>query len=229
MFDFLRGLGIEHGKPFAPNARQKAILERAAETGHKMAQNLAFNNRAENAPYWGDERQWVSIVTNRNKHWMTDTYAEVTDRTQWYQLSANAVYIHGGATPVYGAGSAYLSSYKDTDGNFLNGSNQYKLNVPADVPVANFWSVTVYDNASRAMINNEQGRIARGSTDEALVVNEDGTVDLYFGPTLPDGAPESNWVQTNSGNGWFVLFRFYGPEKPYYDRTWKLNDFDRIA
>ena len=83
-------------------------------------------------------------------------------------------------------------------------------------------------NASSRVGKERQRRIDRGSTDE-LEVNADGTVDLYFGPTLPDGAPESNWVQTNSGNGWFVLFRFYGPEKPYYDRTWKLNDFDRIA
>ena len=78
------------------------------------------------------------------------------------------------------------------------------------------------------MIDNDQGRIARGNTDEGLVVNEDGTIDLYFGTTLPEGAPATNWVQTNEGDGWFVLFRFYGPEKPYYDRSFKLNDFERI-
>ena len=77
------------------------------------------------------------------------------------------------------------------------------------------------------MIRNDQERIDRGSTDE-LEVNADGTVDLYFGPEIPEGGTESNWVQTNKGDGWFVLFRFYGPEKPYYDRSWKLNDFEKI-
>ena len=79
------------------------------------------------------------------------------------------------------------------------------------------------------MIDNEQGRIARGNTDEGLVVNEDGTIDLYFGATLPEGAPATNWVQTNEGDGWFSLFRFYGPEKEYYDRSFQLNDFEKIT
>ncbi len=229
IYDFLRGLGIEHGQPFEPDARQRRILERAADTGHKMVMNLAFNNRNPEAPWWPD-REWVQIVTAKGNLFETETYDEVTDRVQWYQLVANAKYIFDAADqePVYGAGSAYLSTYKDNTGAFLSGSNAYRLTVPAGVPIANFWSVTVYDNETRSMIRNDQQRIDRGSTDD-LEVNADGTVDLYFGPTLPDGAPESNWVQTNSGNGWFVLFRFYGPEKPYYDRSWKLNDFDRIA
>ena len=142
---------------------------------------------------------------------------------------ANGKYIYEAAKrePVYGAGSAYLSSYKDNVGAFLNGSSAYRLTVPANVPIANFWSVTVYDNATRSMIRNDQQRIDRGSTDE-LEVNADGTVDLYFGPEIPKGGTESNWIQTNEGGGWFVLFRFYGPEKPYYDRSWKLNDFEKI-
>ncbi len=227
MYDFLKGLGIEHGKDFNPNERQKKILERAAETGHKMVQNLAFNNRSERAPQWGDKTQWVNIVTHEAADWNTETTLEVTDRTQWYQLVANAAYLYGDAEPAYGKGSDYLSTYKDVDGNFFNGSKQYKLIVPAEVPVANFWSVTVYDNETRSMIDNEQGRIARGSTDD-VVVNADGTTTLYFGNTLPEGAPASNWVQTNEGDGWFVLFRFYGPEKPFYDKSFMLNDFEKI-
>ncbi len=227
IFDFLRGLGIEHGKPFNPNARQKAILERAAETGHKMVRNLAFNNRSEKAPYWSGERKWENIVTHTNGKWMTDTHYEVTARNAWYELVMNAVYLTREGEPMYGKGSDYLAGYKDSTGAYLNGSNQYKLTVPADVPVANFWSVTVYHNETRSMIVNEQGRYARGSNDD-VVVNADGTINLFFGATLPEGAPESNWVQTNADEGWFTLFRFFGPEKPFYDGTFMLNDFEKI-
>ena len=228
IYDFLRALGIEHGKPFNPDERQKRILTRAAETGHKMVMNLAFNNRNPEVEWWPD-RQWVQIASCKDALFETETYDEVTDRAQWYQLVANGKYIYEAAKrePVYGAGSAYLSSYKDNVGAFLNGSSAYRLTVPANVPIANFWSVTVYNNATRSMIRNDQQRIDRGSTDE-LEVNADGTVDLYFGPEIPEGGTESNWVQTNKGDGWFVLFRFYGPEKPYYDRSWKLNDFEKI-
>ncbi len=76
------------------------------------------------------------------------------------------------------------------------------------------------------MIRNKQGRVSLGSTD-GLKANFDGTVDLYFGPQRPEGSPESNWVQTNPGDGWFVLFRFYGPKKEFYDRSWKLPDFEK--
>ena len=228
IYDFLRELGIERGEPFNPDERQKRILTRAAETGHKMLMNLAFNNRNPAVEWWPD-RQWVQIASCKNPLFETETYDEVTDRAQWYQLVANGKYIYEAANrePVYGVGSAYLSSYKDNEGAFLNGSHSYRLKIPANIPIANFWSVTVYGNETRSMIRNELDRIARGSADE-IQINQDGTIDLYYGPELPEGAPESNWVQTNQGEGWFVLFRFYGPEKPYYDRSWKLNDFEKI-
>jgi len=94
------------------------------------------------------------------------------------------------------------------------------------VPAANFWSVTVYSNQSRSMIRNAQGRVSRGSTD-ALDINEDGSIDLDFGPQPPE-ASDANWVETNPNAGWFVLFRFFGPEREYYDKTWKLPDFERV-
>ena len=82
-------------------------------------------------------------------------------------------------------------------------------------------------NQTRSMIVNDEGRVSRGSPDE-LAVNEDGSVDLYFGPQRPEASPESNWVQTNLDEGWFVLFRFFGPERGYYDKSWKLPDFEKV-
>ncbi|WP_259349407.1 MULTISPECIES: DUF1214 domain-containing protein [Rhodococcus] len=116
-----------------------------------------------------------------------------------------------------------MGSYSDADGHWLDGGNSYTLHVPADVPAKLFWSATVYSIDTRCLIDNEQGRGDRGSRDADLVVNEDGSVDLFYGPTAPEGK-ESNWVQTIAGRHWFSYFRFYGPLEPYFDRTWKLGD-----
>ena len=231
IYDYLRGLGLVHGEPFNPDNRQKLILTRAAQTGGKMVANLAFAliNRNKKVIWWPD-RYWVSIFAVQTRLFETTTYAEVTDRASgWYQLVMSAKYPFDAMQrePVYGVGSGYLANYHDSSREFLNGSHNYRLKVPPNVPAANFWSVTVYSNQTRSMIVNDEGRVSLGSTD-SLEVNDDGTVDLYFGPQRPAGVPESNWVQTNQDEGWFVLFRFFGPERSYYDKTWKLPDFEKV-
>jgi hypothetical protein len=226
-YDSLRDLGIEHGKPFNPTERQKKILLKAAELGHKMVVNYAFNHRKRFAWRW-DDRTWKTIFVTQSPNHETETYTEVMDRASaWYQLTMTAKYPFDARKrpPVYGKGSAYLANYQDSDGEFLDGANSYRLRVPADVPAANFWNVTVYHNETRAMINNEQGVISLGSPDD-LERNVDGTVDLYFGPERPKD--KKNWIQTNKDEGWFVLFRFFGPEKGFYDRTWILPDFEKL-
>ena len=60
-----------------------------------------------------------------------------------------------------------------------------------------------------------------------LQYNKDGSVDLYFGPKAPKGK-ESNCIQTEPTKGWFTIFRFYGPLKPWFDRTWKLGDIEEM-
>jgi len=95
--------------------------------------------------------------------------------------------------------------------------------VPADPPAKLFWSATVYAVDTRCLIDNQQGRGDRSSRDPDLRYNQDGSIDLYFGPTAPPGQ-ESNWVQTIPGQHWFSYFRFYGPLQAYFDRSWKLGD-----
>jgi len=122
-----------------------------------------------------------------------------------------------------GKGQAYLSAYTDANGAWLDGANTYTLHVPADPPAKLFWSVTVYDIGTRCLIDNAQQRGDRGSRDPDLVRNDDGSVDLQFGPTPPAGG-DSNWVQTVPGQHWFSYMRFYGPVAAYFDRSWKLGD-----
>ena len=90
-----------------------------------------------------------------------------------------------------------------------------------------FWSVTVYSLTTSSFFLNST-RLTLGSLDKELQKNADGSVDIYFGPTAPAGK-ESNWVPTSAYGGFEVLFRFYGPEKPLFDKTWRLPDIERIA
>ena len=124
-----------------------------------------------------------------------------------------------------GKGSQYLAAYKDGDGNWLDGGASYQLHVDADVPVVDFWSVMVYDAETRSMIVNNQ--IPGLDSNAKLKPNPDGSVDLYFAPELPAGAPKSNWRRTVPGKGWFVLFRLYSPTKPFFDGSWRPGDFEK--
>ena len=45
-----------------------------------------------------------------------------------------------------------------------------------------------------------------------------------FGPA-PEGM-EENWVPSVAGKDWFPYFRFYGPQKPFFEKTWKLPDIE---
>jgi hypothetical protein len=99
--------------------------------------------------------------------------------------------------------------------------------VPANAPVKQYWSATAYDRATHALIR-DMARSGRSSQSPDLKKNADGSVDIYFGPTAPAGK-ESNWVPTKPGGKFEVLFRFYRPEKPVFDKTWKLPDIERVA
>jgi hypothetical protein len=141
----------------------------------------------------------------------------------WHQLVGNfAQYI----PTKPGTGGFYMAAYRDRDGNVLMGSNTYRLRVPANVPVKQFWQIPVYEVATRSMINTDQKKSTFAGTDE-LRRNADGSVDLYFGPVAPEGF-EQNWIKTIPNEGWFTLPRLYAPLEPILDKTWRWNDIERI-
>ena len=123
-----------------------------------------------------------------------------------------------------GAGQCYLEAQKDTQGRWLNGSNNYRLRIPPDVPALQFWSLTVYDVETRSLIENGKPDV---SSRMDVHTNDNGSVDLYFGPEPPEGL-ESNWVQTVPGRGWFSYFRLYAPTQVFFDRGWTLNDIEQL-
>ena len=135
-----------------------------------------------------------------------------------------------------GAGSQYATGTKDSEGNWLDGSKNYKLTLPANIPQKNFWSITVYDSQTRSLLQTDyaypaigagKGFPDVGNQNGKVQQNKDGSTDLYFGPKPPKGK-KSNWVQTVPGRGWFVLLRLYSPLQPWFDKTWKPGEFELI-
>jgi hypothetical protein len=216
----LKQLGIEKGKPFELNERLAGILTQATAAGELMAQANTFAKRFEGSRYWPD-RVWDTAIVLDNSTQRGEFYDELLERASWFYEAVSFSEAMKSQTP--GVGQAYLGSYTDADGAWLDGTKTYMLHVPADPPAKLFWSATVYDAATRCLIDNDQQRGDRGSRDADVVHNDDGSVDLFFGPT-PPSTGESNWVQTIPGRHWFSYFRFYGPLEAYFDRSWKLGD-----
>jgi len=222
MMAMLKYLGIEKGKEFNPDERQIKILKEAALVGEAMAKANVFEKRLEGAYYRPDT------------HWKYVTLWDVTHETEFYhQLDELAAYTYEAigtnvamATKIPGFGQAYVGAYKDSEGKWLDGSNNYKLHIPPNPPAKQFWSLTLYDVDTRCIINNEQ-QIADKSSRMDLITNEDGSVDLYFGTEAPEGK-EKNWIPTVPNQGFFAYLRFYAPLEPYFDRTWALPDVEKV-
>ncbi|CCV14362.1 DUF1254 domain-containing protein [Mesorhizobium sp. STM 4661] len=226
----LRGLfasiGIQKGKPFAPDARMKAILTDAVAIGNATARATVFRPRlADAAVYPGSA--WTYTFVGGSHEWLG---ADQGSRNQdarslfFYQATVNTPAM---VKKMIGLGSQYMYSAKDSHGDFLDGAKNYKLNIPANAPAKDFWSIVVYDPQTRSELQTSQPFPSRNSRRDKLIANADGSVDLFFGPTAPDGK-ETNWIQTVPGKGWWTYFRLYGPLEPWFDKTWRPGEIELV-
>lgn len=223
-YAWLRDLGIEKGKPFNPTDEQKEFLLEGLKVGLAMAQANSFNSDFPAAVYQNKESGWEYVLSGIDPKIDMDTYSMYSERAAYtYEATSTSV---GMISQVEGKGSGYLGSYYDSDDNALMGENTYQLRIEPNPPAANFWSVTVYDIEKRVVLKNEAGVMDLSSRTEGLQANADGSIDLYFGPSAPAGM-ESNWIQTNPGESWFTYFRVYGPLKPFFEETFKMNRIEK--
>jgi hypothetical protein len=221
MIDMLKSIGIEKGKPFNPDPKTQDILNAAAREALGW-----FDTRYEAGfPRFYEGRQWAFPGLPE----MAQTMGSFYEKPDAYALDSRALseYFSYSTLKHLGAGQYYLMAAKDKDARALDGASTYRLNVPANAPVKLYWSATVYDRANHALIR-DQKTVSRSSLTPGLQKNADGSVDVYFGPKAPAGK-ELNWVPTSTGGGFEVLFRLYGPEKPLFDKTWKLPDIEKVA
>ncbi|HFE65616.1 MAG TPA: DUF1254 domain-containing protein [Chloroflexi bacterium] len=227
----LRGLaasiGIQKGKPFAPDARMKAILTEAVAVGNATARAIYFQLREEGA-YLYESGYWKTGFVGGDYRWLRDGGAGgryLDARTYFFYIAT--VNTPAMALKMVGKGSQYALCDKDKNGDFLYGDKNYKLNIPANVPAKDFWSVVIYDPQTRSELQTGQPFPSKNNQKDELIYNEDGSVNLYFGPEPPAGK-ENNWIQTVPGKAWFAVLRLYGPLEPFFDKTWQPGDFELI-
>jgi hypothetical protein len=220
MIDQLKTLGIEKGKKFSPDARTTEILTAAAKGARdyiEMMYDAGFPRLNPDA-HWAIPAMPDLVKAGSSGYTEKDLYP-VDARGLTYALGYVGI-------KRLGTAQIYLISGKDKDDKPLNGAESYRLHVPANVPTKQYWSATVYDRQTHALIKN-LSRASCASNDKSVQVNADGSVDVYFGPKAPPGK-EANWIPTSADGLFEVLFRLYGPEKPLFEKIWKLGDIEKL-
>jgi hypothetical protein len=222
MIDQLRSLGIEKGKPFTPSAETKALLSSGArEAGAWLEQKYD----AGFPPYFSATSRWTAPAPPEIVKAQQNGYSDPGS----YPVDARGLaysYAFVGVKRL-GVGQMYLISIKDKDGEAFDGKKTYRLRVPANPPVEQYWSVTAYDRQTHALIR-KMPRASRSSQIAELQKNADGSIDIYFGPRAPAGK-ESNWIHTDPARKFELMFRLYAPKKPLFDKSWVLPDVEKVS
>jgi hypothetical protein len=240
LLGLLAAVGIAHGKPFEPNERMRKILEEAAAVGNATARTVTFAARPEEGFAFYPDSAWESALFVGGYQFL-DPPPEITadgvvpspsDGARKLASHTNFFYMATGTTPAMcmrltGIGSQYIYAMRDSEGAFFDGGRNYKLTLPADVPQSRFWSLILYDRQTRSMLQTDQAKPDVGSQSGTVETNADGTTDIYFGPTAPEGK-ENNWLQTVPGKGWWTILRLYNPLQPFFDKTWRPSEIEQL-
>jgi len=220
----LAGIGIEKGKKFAPDERMKKILTDAAAVGNATARSITFSSRIDEAALYPGS-QWQTGFIGGSHEFLRDGVRMLDARTRMF-------YHATGITPamaakMVGVGSQDAIAFKDANGEGFDGGKTYKVHLPPNVPAKQFWSFVLYDNQTRSELQTDSQFPGLSSQRPGLEKNDDGSIDVYFGPTPPAGL-DNNWVQTIPGKGWNVILRLYGPLEAWFDKTWRPSEFEEV-
>jgi hypothetical protein len=221
MINTLKSLGIEKGKPYNPDAQTQKLLDAAAAQAHAFLDVLF---EATFTPPWHPSSRWAFLTSQAFTKAAQSNYADpnvypTDDRGVLYTF----IFF---APKRLVEGQFYLMTHQDKGGKAFDGSRNYRLIVPPNVPIRQYWSATVYDRETHGLVRN-MSHAARSSQTSGLHKNADGSVDLFFGPKAPKGK-EANWVPTDPKRTFEVLFRFYGTEKALFEKTWVLPDVEAV-
>jgi hypothetical protein len=220
----LASIGIQKGKPFAPDARMKRILAEAAAVGTAAQRTILFRNRDKNTVIWPGSKSWEIGFAGGSHEFLNDGVSLINSRTRFHFYATGITPVM--VKPPVGAGSQYVIGLRDAKGKALDGSKTYRIHIPANVPAKRFWDITVYGNQTRSLLQTDNPYPGVTSIDPATVQNTDGSFDVYIGPEKPDG--KVNWIQTVPGKGWNMLWRIYGPTQVWYDKGWRPSEIELV-
>jgi len=225
-------IGIEKGKKFAPDDRMKKILADGVALGNAASRSIVWYPRYKKnmkgvRVYPDTDSNWIMGYTARNVFFNGKNGATMnTDARVMFHYPYTAV-TPAMAAPRLGKGSDYAITYVDSRKQPFEGAKSYKLEIPANPPVANFWAVTVYDTQTRSMLQTNQKYPSLDTNSEGIRKNKDGSLTVHFGPKAPKGY-EKNWIETIPGKSWFIIIRMYGPLKPWIDQTWRPSEVELV-
>jgi hypothetical protein len=239
----LAAIGIIKGKPFAPDGRMKKILTESIALANATARTLFMSPR-DPSWYYYPNSGWMNYLFVTGYEFETPI-PEITRHgvkpfpaTGYRTLNARTNFFYGvtGITPgmamrLPGIGSQYLWTVVDANKQYFDGAKTYKVTLPKDIPQANFWSFTLYDNQSRSMLETPQRYPRAGSQSfpsPAAEQNADGTTTVYFSPAQPAGVKRGNWIQTIPGKGFFPILRLYSPLEPFFAKTWRPSEIELV-
>ena len=241
LLGLLAAVGIVNGKPFEPDERMRGILEEAVVVGNATARTVTFAARPEEVSPTTRARRGQSALFVGGYEFL-DPPPQITadgpvaapsDGARKLNSRINFFYMATGITPAMcmrltGIGSQYIFAMRDSQGAYLDGARNYRLTLPADIPESRFWSVMLYDRQTRSMLQTDQHLPRLGSQSGTVETNPDGSTDIYFGPTAPEGK-EHNWLQTVPGKGWWTILRLYNPLQPFFDKSWRPSEIEPYA
>ncbi len=226
--EFLKRIGIEKGKPFAPDERQRKIMLEAESMGYQQSVATSagriYDTHLKHSRYYPG-KNWSKILN------LTSINTHINPETNVMDLDARTSYAHeavsmtkGMTEDIVGVGSKYLATYQDSDQNWLNGSNTYQLVMNKDVPAEQFWSIIAYRAETRTFVIND-GMKPGITSREDITYNADGSVTITFSNSCEE---LDNCIQTVKGEDFFVYFRAYAPKEAFFNKIWQLNEIKKL-
>jgi hypothetical protein len=242
----LAAVGIVKGKPFNPDARMKQILTDAAAIGTAAGRTLNWYPRPSEGWFYYPGSAWMNMLWAGGYTFETPPPEVSADGTitpypptgARTLNSRTAMFFYAtGITPAMimrltGIGSQYLGAFVDAQGEYFDGSKTYKMTLPPNIPAEKFWSLTLYDNQTRSMLDTPQRYPRAGSQSyptPAAEASTDGSTAVYFSPEQPEGVERGNWIQTMPGKGWFAILRLYSPLEPFFDKSWRPSEIELVG
>jgi hypothetical protein len=239
-------IGIVMDGKFAPDARLRKILDEAAGVGNAASRMHGMGaSPTEGFRYYeGDTAWWNMLFVGGFE--FTNPPPEITPEGIKPYPNKGARRLHSRTSMFYtatcitpamcmrltGVGSQYLVANVDENGVPFDGAETYRVRLPKDIPAARFWSLNLYDNQTRSLLQTEQLYPRAGSQEypsPAAEAEADGSTVIYCSPTQPDDVAPGNWIQTDPEKGWFVILRCYSPLQPFFDKTWRAGEFELVT